>query len=211
MTPSIGRRCPPGDCPDLRLPGLPLSPSPGAIARPVGSGNIAPMVAQASSAMAMGGLGGGSSGWRCRGWSSAHWSTGCWPGSSRGSTGSSRLINAYGRVVAVLRLSFVVLVLYGGLIGLTYLGFTTVPVGFIPAQDKGYLIVDIQLPYGASLERTDAVLLRASDTIVKVPGVAHAVGIAGFSGAPWRIAPMPAPFLRRYCRLKSARAGSRRS
>ena len=83
----------------------------------------------------------------------------------------------------VLRLSFVVLVLYGGLIGLTYLGFTTVPVGFIPAQDKGYLIVDIQLPYGASLERTDAVLLRASDTIVQVPGVAHAVGIAGFSGA----------------------------
>ncbi len=63
------------------------------------------------------------------------------------------------------------------------MGFTTVPVGFIPAQDKGYLIVDIQLPYGASLERTDAVLLRASDTIVQVPGVAHAVGIAGFSGA----------------------------
>ena len=96
----------------------------------------------------------------------------------------ARLIDAYGRTVAlVLRLSIVVLVLYGGLIGLTYLGFTTVPVGFIPAQDKGYLIVDIQLPYGASLERTDAVLLRASDTIVQVPGVAHAVGIAGFSGA----------------------------
>ena len=100
------------------------------------------------------------------------------------STGSSRLINAiWTHGGAGARLSVVVLVLYGGLIGLTYLGFTTVPVGFIPAQDKGYLIVDIQLPYGASLERTDAVLLRASDTIVKVPGVAHAVGIAGFSGA----------------------------
>jgi NodT family efflux transporter outer membrane factor (OMF) lipoprotein len=95
-----------------------------------------------------------------------------------------RMINAYGRTVAlVLRLSLVVLVVYGGLISLTYLGFTTVPTGFIPAQDKGYLIVDVQLPYGASLERTDAVVLRASEIIQDVPGVAHAVGIAGFSGA----------------------------
>jgi multidrug efflux pump len=94
------------------------------------------------------------------------------------------LINAYGRTVAlVLRLSVVVLVVYGGLIGLTYLGFTTVPTGFIPAQDAGYLIVDVQLPYGASLERTDAVVLQASEIIQAVPGVAHAVGIAGFSGA----------------------------
>ncbi len=95
-----------------------------------------------------------------------------------------RVINAYGRTVAlVLRLSVVVLVIYGGLIALTYLGFTTVPTGFIPAQDKGYLIVDVQLPYGASLERTDAVLLQASDSLLDVPGVAHTVGIAGFSGA----------------------------
>jgi multidrug efflux pump len=96
----------------------------------------------------------------------------------------ARMINGYGRTVAlVLRLSVVVLMIYGGLISLTYLGFTTVPTGFIPAQDKGYLIVDLQLPYGASLERTDAVLLRASDIIQGIPGVAHAVGIAGFSGA----------------------------
>ena len=95
-----------------------------------------------------------------------------------------RLINAYGRTVAlVLRLSVVVLMVYGGLLGLTYLGFTTVPTGFIPAQDKGYLIVDVQLPYGASLERTDAVVLRASEIILEMPGVANAVGIAGFSGA----------------------------
>jgi NodT family efflux transporter outer membrane factor (OMF) lipoprotein len=96
----------------------------------------------------------------------------------------ARVINAYGRAVAlVLRLSVVVLMLYGGLIALTYVGFTTVPTGFIPAQDKGYLIVDVQLPYGASLERTDAVLLQASDSLLDVPGVAHTVGIAGFSGA----------------------------
>jgi multidrug efflux pump len=96
----------------------------------------------------------------------------------------ARLIDGYGRTVGmVLRLSFVVLVIYGGLLSLTYLGFTTVPTGFIPAQDKGYYIVDVQLPPGASLERTDAVVLRASEIIQDVPGVAHAVGIAGFSGA----------------------------
>jgi multidrug efflux pump len=96
----------------------------------------------------------------------------------------ARMINVYGRTVGmVLRLSVVVLVLYGGLISLTYLGFTTVPTGFIPTQDKGYLIVDLQLPYGASLERTDAVVRRASDVILETPGVGHAVAFAGFSGA----------------------------
>ena len=55
----------------------------------------------------------------------------------------ARTINGYGRLVhAVLRLSVVVLVVYGGLLGLTYWEFTTVPTGFIPAQDKGYLIVE---------------------------------------------------------------------
>jgi multidrug efflux pump len=96
----------------------------------------------------------------------------------------ARVIEGYGRSVGmVLRLSVVALVVYGGLIGLTYLGFRTVPTGFIPAQDKGYYIVDVQLPPGASLERTDAVVRRASDTILDVPGVEHAVGFAGFSGA----------------------------
>jgi multidrug efflux pump len=96
----------------------------------------------------------------------------------------ARMINAYGRTVGmVLRLNFVVLVIYGGLISLTYLGFMTVPTGFIPAQDKGYLIVDVQLPPGASLARTDAVVRRASEIIQDVPGVAHAVAITGFSGA----------------------------
>ncbi|HXH09465.1 MAG TPA: efflux RND transporter permease subunit [Alphaproteobacteria bacterium] len=94
------------------------------------------------------------------------------------------VVEVYGRMVGMaLRLSVVVLVLYGGLISLTYVGFTTVPRGFIPAQDKGYLIVDVQLPAGASLERTDAVVRQASALIQEVPGVDHAVGIAGFSGA----------------------------
>src|SRR5437660_1285598 len=58
-----------------------------------------------------------------------------------------------------------------------------IPTGFIPAQDKGYVIVAIQLPDGASLERTDAVVRRASDVILATPGVQFAVAFAGFSGA----------------------------
>jgi len=69
------------------------------------------------------------------------------------------------------------------LIGFVGLGFSTIPTGFIPPQDKGYLITAIQLPDGASLERTDAVVRRASDIIMKTPGVRYAVAFAGFSGA----------------------------
>lgn len=72
---------------------------------------------------------------------------------------------------------------YCGLIGLTYLGFTRVPGGFIPVQDQGYLINDVQLPDGASLERTDAVVRRATAVILDTPGIDHAVAIVGFSGA----------------------------
>jgi NodT family efflux transporter outer membrane factor (OMF) lipoprotein len=57
------------------------------------------------------------------------------------------------------------------------------PAGFIPAQDKGYLITVIQLPDGASLERTDAVVKRASEIILGTPGINYAVAFAGFSGA----------------------------
>ena len=46
------------------------------------------------------------------------------------------------------------LLVYVGLLGLTGFGFTRVPTGFIPSQDKGYLIVNVQLPDSASLERT---------------------------------------------------------
>jgi multidrug efflux pump len=84
--------------------------------------------------------------------------------------------NGYGQTVgSLIRLSGVVLLVYSGLIALTYLGFMRVPVGFIPPQDKGYLIVNVQMPDGASLERTDAVLRRATEIILETPGVAHAV------------------------------------
>jgi multidrug efflux pump len=88
----------------------------------------------------------------------------------------------YGRVVGwSLRLSVVVLVLYVGLLGLTGFGFTQIPGGFIPNQDKGYLIVNIQLPDSASLERTTAVMDRIQKIAASEPGVAHTVDIPGQS------------------------------
>jgi multidrug efflux pump len=67
----------------------------------------------------------------------------------------------YSRGVGMmLRVSVIVLALYVGLLYLTYLGFTRVPTGFIPSQDKGYLLVDVRLPDSASLERTQAVMAQ---------------------------------------------------
>jgi multidrug efflux pump len=88
----------------------------------------------------------------------------------------------YGKVVgASLRLSAIVLLIYGGLIGLTYFGMTHIPTGFIPSQDKGYLIVDVQLPDSASLERTVAALKRIETRALATKGVIHTIGIPGQS------------------------------
>ena len=73
--------------------------------------------------------------------------------------------------------------LYVVLAVLTVIGFMRTPSGFIPAQDLGYQIVAIQMPDGASLERTDAVVRRASEIALETPGVAHVTAFAGFSGA----------------------------
>ncbi len=93
-----------------------------------------------------------------------------------------RLVNAYGFTVAgVLRISVVMLAIYVGLIYLSYLGFMTVPVGFIPEQDKGYLIVNAQLPDGASLERTEAVVNHLEKIASETPGVMHTIAVPGYS------------------------------
>ena len=84
-------------------------------------------------------------------------------------------------VGGLLRASLLVLILYGGLLGLTYTGFTRTPVGFIPLQDKGYLLANIQLPDGSSLGQAQEVLLRAEAQARSIPGVAHTVAIAGQS------------------------------
>jgi multidrug efflux pump subunit AcrB len=88
----------------------------------------------------------------------------------------------YTRTVSgLLRVSVLVVLLYGGLLGLTYWGFTHTPTGFIPAQDKGYLLVNVQLPDAASVLRTEDVVRRIEDIAHETPGVRHTVAIAGQS------------------------------
>ena len=67
------------------------------------------------------------------------------------------------------------------LIGLGFYGLARVPTGFLPIEDQGYLIAAVQLPDGASLERTEEVLRRVSDIAQKTPGVAQVTTIAGIS------------------------------
>jgi multidrug efflux pump len=88
----------------------------------------------------------------------------------------------YGSAIRVLlRFSPVMLLVYVGLIGLTYVGFMTVPGGFIPEQDKGYLVCVAQLPDGASMERTTALMNQVERIAKDIPGVAHTINIPGFS------------------------------
>lgn len=75
------------------------------------------------------------------------------------------------------------LLVFAGLLYATWHMGQVVPSGFIPTMDQGYAIIVVQLPDGASLARTDAVVLRASEIIRKTPGVKNAVAFSGFSGA----------------------------
>ena len=94
------------------------------------------------------------------------------------------LSDRFGRLAArLIRMSAVVLVAYAGLIGLTGWQFSRAPTGFIPELDQGYLITVLQLPPGASLTRTDAVVRRATKIILDTPGVRNAVVFAGLNGA----------------------------
>ncbi|MGB5182006.1 MAG: multidrug efflux RND transporter permease subunit [Xanthobacteraceae bacterium] len=78
---------------------------------------------------------------------------------------------------------------YVVIIGVGLNAFRTTPTGFIPQVDRGYIIVVVQLPPGASLARTDVVQQRALDIAMQVPGVVHAANIVGFSGATFTNAP----------------------
>jgi hydrophobe/amphiphile efflux-1 (HAE1) family protein len=100
------------------------------------------------------------------------------------------LSSGYGGLTRrVVRVAALMMVVYGGLIALTYFQFTRAPSGFIPPLDRAYFITAISLPPGASLERTDRVVRRASETLLSRPGVAHAVAFAGFDGATFTDAP----------------------
>ena len=74
-----------------------------------------------------------------------------------------------------------VFVVYAVLLVATGLMFKAVPAGFIPTQDKLYLIAGVKLPEGASLARTDALLSKVSDIAMQTEGVAHSVAFPGLN------------------------------
>lgn len=106
---------------------------------------------------------------------------------------ADRLLQAIGRpfqrapqaysnsVRKVVRGGSVALLIYGGLLVLTYFGFQAVPPGFVPMQDKYYLVGIAQLPNGASLDRTDEVVKQMSKIALAEPGVESVVAFPGLS------------------------------
>jgi multidrug efflux pump len=92
------------------------------------------------------------------------------------------ITNAYGWSVGrIVRMSVMVVIVYGGLLVLTYFEFNRTPTGFIPSQDKGYLMLNVQLPDSASVERTERMMARIEKLARETPGVAHTVGVSGRS------------------------------
>ncbi len=115
-----------------------------------------------------------------------------WPqaAADRFNAGFDRLSNGYGRLTArTVRNVAVMLAIYAVLLGLAAWRFMATPAGFIPAQDQGYLIAAIQLPPGASFQRTDQVVARVAAEARSVPGVFNAVGVTGLDGASFSNAP----------------------
>jgi multidrug efflux pump len=93
-----------------------------------------------------------------------------------------RATKLYGTSISwLIRLALVVLVVYGALLALTGWGFSKVPSGFIPQQDQGYLVVNLELPPGAAVERTDAVMEQIAKACLETDGVANTVQISGYS------------------------------
>jgi len=91
---------------------------------------------------------------------------------------SRKYSNGVNRMV---RKGAIAMVLYAGLVFLTYKSFKEVPSGFVPEQDKQYLVAFAQLPEGASLERTDEVVREMGEIMLKHPGVADSIAFPGLS------------------------------
>ncbi|WP_309385829.1 efflux RND transporter permease subunit [Cerasicoccus frondis] len=96
----------------------------------------------------------------------------------------SRFTNGYSAVVKrFVRMGFIATMIFAGLLALTAWGFRLVPGGFVPPTDQGYGIVVLQLPDGASLDRTDALVQEVAARALEIDGISNAVAFAGFNGA----------------------------
>ncbi|CAH0299532.1 efflux RND transporter permease subunit [Roseomonas sp. CECT 9278] len=101
-----------------------------------------------------------------------------------------RMSIGYGALTRrLIRIPVVLMLIYGGLLAATGWTVTSTPTGLIPPLDRGYFIAAFQLPPGANLARTDAVIRRASDAILATPGIESAVAFVGFDGATFTNAP----------------------
>src|SRR5467141_3111803 len=99
------------------------------------------------------------------------------------------LSNAYGRLTRrLVRVVGVVLVIYALLIGFAGVQFARAPTGFIPEQDQGYPITVLQLPPGATLDRTEGVVKKAIDIILGTPGIEHVAPFAGLDATTFTVA-----------------------
>jgi hydrophobe/amphiphile efflux-1 (HAE1) family protein len=104
-------------------------------------------------------------------------------GAEKFNRGFDWLSDRYGRFTArAVRMASIMLVIYAGLLALTGWRLSDTPTGFIPEQDQGILIGVVQMPPGASLDRTNAVLDQAFDTAIKQEGVESAIYLAGLDG-----------------------------
>ena len=98
--------------------------------------------------------------------------------------GFDRLSHGYARLADfVIRHSVVMLLVYVVLIGSAGWLIATTPQGFIPAQDRGYVIISAQLPGAASLARTTDIVRQIEKTALDTPGIIRVAAFAGFSGA----------------------------
>lgn len=99
---------------------------------------------------------------------------------------SGKYVSSVRRIV---RYSAIALVVYAGLIFLTWKGFEKVPSGFVPQQDKQYLVAFAKLPDASSLDRTEAVMREMSRMALETPGVADSIAFPGLSIQGFTIAP----------------------
>lgn len=94
---------------------------------------------------------------------------------NRGQAGYAKSVGTFTRRKTLMMFVF------AGLVGFTVYSFQIVPKGFVPAQDKGYLVSFAQLPAGATLERTEEVIRKMADIALEQDGVAGAVQFPGLS------------------------------
>jgi HAE1 family hydrophobic/amphiphilic exporter-1 len=96
--------------------------------------------------------------------------------------GFDRVTSVYAWIVEkMVRLAAVSMLVFAGVLAVTFVLFTRIPAGFVPGEDLGFVVVAAQLPDGASLERSENVINRVSTAVQKVEGVEDVVTLAGFS------------------------------